>query len=232
MYPNKKVGLTKLQITIFMKKSPSHIHHHKRNSSVTSISATAARNPERIEKLQEFDKWRHEKTSLCFDMVISGIYVHSSHRNRGNFILECTGPSGHWLVEKSFEDFILFIKDLKEAFPVEAGTTGKLRILPKLPLRKCPKWILLKKEIRVWHLVQIERFMRVLLTCSPLVAKSRLMEEFMKSDMLNEIEEQEELSGKSVCISAPTIDSDVLRCHLTNLKCEEEEIFTSIEINS
>lgn len=223
-------------------KIPSYAlhNHHKRNSSVTSISATAAKNPEKIEKIQEFEKWRHEMTALCFDLVISSVNVHASHRNHGNFILECTAPSGHWMLEKSFEEFVSFQKKLFAAFPVEAGQTGKPRILPKVPLKKCPKWILLNKEIHAWHLVRIERFMRVLLTCTPLVAKSMLMNDFMKTGILNGQEEQKEAwNGKSLSISTPMTSATAFRCVLMEFDrrslCTEDDetklLLSSIIIN-
>ena len=57
----------------------SHHNHHRRNSSVTSLSASAAKNPEKIERLQAFDKWRAEQTDLSPNLFITEIYVHLSH---------------------------------------------------------------------------------------------------------------------------------------------------------
>ena len=211
----------------------SHHNHHRRNSSVTSLSASAAKNPEKIEKLQAFDKWRTEQTDLCPNLVITEVYVHLSHRKRGNFVIECMGPTGHWLIEKSLKEFRQFQNKLEMAFPVEAGATGKPRILPILLFPKCPKWLLTKKEIHCWYQYRIERFMRLLLACSQLVAKSRLIEEFLGKDgqMTAEEEEEEEMwSGKKVRISAPMSEKSVLRCMLghRNLKMIVEKDFISI----
>ena len=206
------------QITILRMKARdrhSHQQHHKRNSSVTSLSASAAKNSEKIERLQAFDKWRTIQTDLSLDLNINALYVHLSHRTAGNFVFECCGPSGHWMVEKSLKQLRKFEANLVLAFPVEAGSTGKHRILPKLPFTKCPKWLLLKKEIHCWYRYQIERFMRrLLLECSALVAKSRLLEEFLASDLLTTEEQIEEMSGKSIRIGAPMSGKSALRCYL------------------
>lgn len=189
--------------------------HHRRNSSVASLSASAARNPEKIERLQAFDKWRTEQTDLCPSLIINGIYVHLSHRKRDSFVIECSSVTGHWMIEKSFKQVDQFQKNLELAFPVEAGSTGKPRILPKLfVLPKCPKWLLLKKEICFWYRYQIEKFMRLLLECSVLISKSRLVEEFLGSDHLSAEEGEEEMSGKKMRISPPMSEKSVLRCHL------------------
>lgn len=190
-------------------------HHHRRNSSVTSLSASAAKNPEKIERLQAFDKWRTVQTDLSPDLRINALYVHLSHRTAGHFVIECCGPKGHWMIEKSLKQMRTFEANLVLAFPVEAGSTGRPRILPKLPFTKCPKWILLKKEIQSWYRYQIEQFMRLLLLkCSVLVTKSRLVEEFLGSDLLTVEEEMEEMSGKKIRIGTPMSDKSVLRCKL------------------
>lgn len=213
-------------------KHGNYCHHHKRNSSVASLSASAAKNPEKIEKLQAFDKWRNEQTDLRPDLVINAIYVHLSHRKRGNFVIECSSVTGHWMIEKSLLQLTQFQRNLELAFPVEAGLTGKPRILPKLyVLPKCPKWILLKKEICRWYRYQIEKFMRLLLECSILVAKSRLVEEFLGTDHLTAEEGEEEMSGLRMRISAPMSDKSVLRCHLGNfneLDIKENHLITVI----
>lgn len=198
-------------------KSQSHYHgqqHHRRNSSVTSLSASAAKNPEKIERLQAFDKWRNIQTDLSPGLIISALYVHLSHRNAGQFLIECCGPTGHWMIEKSLKQMRKFEANLVLAFPVEAGSTGKPRILPKLKFPKCPKWLLVKKEIHCWYRYQIERFMRLVLECSLLVSKSRLVEEFLGSDLLTVEEEMEEISGKKIRIGTPMSDKSVLRCKL------------------
>lgn len=191
-----------------------HSHHHRRNSSVTSLSASAAKYPEKIERLQAFDKWRNLQTDLNPGLMITAIYVHLSHLKSGHFVIECCSPSGHWMIEKSLKDLRVFQKNLDLAFPVEAGVTGKPRILPKLLFPKCPKWLLLKKEIFGWYRYRIEKFMRLVLECSLLIAKSRLVEEFLESGLLNSEEEMEELSGKKMRIGTPMSDKSVLRCEL------------------
>lgn len=201
----------------------SHHNHHRRNSSVTSLSASAAKNPEKIERLQAFDKWKQEQTDLSPNLVISEVHVHLSYRTRGNFVIECMGPSGHWLIEKSLKEFRQFQNKLEMAFPVEAGVTGKPKILPSLMFTKCPKWLLTKKEIHCWYRFRIERFMRLLLECSQLVAKSRLIEDFVEKEgqMTAEEEEEEEMwSGKKVRVSAPMSERSILRCTLGNVKNE------------
>lgn len=201
-------------------KSQSQYHnghgqqHHRRNSSVTSLSASAAKNPEKIERLQAFDKWRNMQTDLSPGLIITTLYVRLSHRTSGHFVIECCGPKGHWMIEKSLKQIRKFEANLVLAFPVEAGSTGKPRILPKLQLPKCPKWLLLKKEVHCWYRHQIERFMRLVLECSLLVSKSRLFEEFLDSDLLTTEEEMEEISGNKIRIGTPMSDKSVLRCKL------------------
>lgn len=213
--------------------SHHHSQHHRRNSSVTSLSASAAKYPEKIERLQAFDKWRHLQTDLNPGLMITTIYVHLSHRTSGHFVIECCSPSGHWMVEKSLKDLRMFQKNLDLAFPVEAGATGKPRILPKLLFPKCPKWLLLKKEIFGWYRYQIEKFMRLVLECSLLIAKSRLVEEFLESGLLNTEEEMEELSGKKMSIGTPMSVKNVLRCELgqVNLFESGESIVTVLYNN-
>ena len=204
----------------------SHHHnqqHHRRNSSVTSLSASAAKNPEKIERLQAFDKWRNMQTDLSPELMINALYVHLGHRTVGNFVIECCGPAGHWMVEKSLKNLRMFQNNLELAFPVEAGVTGKPRILPKLLFPKCPKWLLLKKEIHCWYRYQIERFMRLVLECSLLVAKSRLVEEFLGSDLLTAEEETEEMSGKKIRIGTPMGEKSVLRCKLGDILMNDNE---------
>ena len=204
----------------------SHHNHHRRNSSVTSLSASAAKNPEKIERLQAFDKWRAEQTDLSPNLFITEIYVHLSHRKRGNFVIECMGPAGHWLIEKNLKEFRQFQTKLELAFPVESGTTGKPRIIPNSIFLKCPNWLLTKKEIHGWYRFRIERFMRLVLDCSKLVAKSRLIEDFVgkEGQMTIEEEEEEEMwSGKKVRISAPMSERSVLRCTLGQRKLELPE---------
>lgn len=209
-----QITIFKRFIIFFMK---SHHNHHRRNSSVTSLSASAAKNPEKIERIQAFDKWRTEQTDLCMDLVISEVYVHLSHRKRGNFVFECMGPTGHWLIEKSLKEFCNFQRKIDLVFPVEAGATGKPRIIPIPIFTKCPKWLLTKKEVHCWYRERIERFMRLLLECSRLIAKSRLIEDFLGKEggMTAAEEEEEEMwSGKKVRISAPMSEKSVLRCTL------------------
>ena len=206
-----------------MKSHSFYNNHHRRNSSVSSLSASAARNPEKIERLQAFDKWRTQQTDLGpVKHIITSIYVHLSHRKRGMLVIECSSASGHWMIEKSLKQVSQFLTNLELAFPVEAGTTGKLRILPKLHIfPKCPKWILLNKEVCHWHRYQIEKFMRLLLDCSVLITKSRLVQEFLDSDHLSAEEGEEEMSGKKMNVSPPMSEKSVLRCHLGNFNLEK-----------
>lgn len=203
-------------------------HHHRKNSSVISLNASSSKNSEKIERLQAFDKWKLEKTIPSFSSKVNSVNVHFSHRNAGNYVLECTGPDGHWMVEKSLPDFAEFQKELKLAFPVEAGQTGKPKILPKLKFLKCPHWLLLNREIGCWYRNQIGQFMRSLLKCSLLVSKSRLVEEFLDSNHLTFEEEQEELSGMKLRISAPISSKNVLRCTLGHVDLKQDEKITSI----
>lgn len=213
--------------------SLSSTHHHRKSSSITSLSAIAARNPEKIERLQAFDKWKSDKTDLCPNLLISNVFLRSSHRKQGNFVVECFSPDGHWMIEKSLKNFADFQKNLALAFPVEAGITGKPKILPKILFINCPKWLLLKKEIHCWYKTQIERFMRSLLACSPLISKSRILEEFVKSDLLNEEEKEVEMNGKRINISAPIMENRCLRCKLEQFtpKIEKTEILMKISFN-
>ena len=206
-------------------------HHHRKSSSITSLSAAAARNPEKIQRLQAFDKWKSDQTDLCPNLLISNVFLRSSHRKKGNFVIECISPDGHWMIEKSLKQFSDFQKNLVLAFPVEAGVTGKPNILPKILFVKCPKWLLLKKEIHCWYKIQIERFMRSLLTCSVFVSKSRILEEFIKSDLLNEEEEEVEMNGKKICISAPLMKTQTtLCCQLEELPLKDEKSETLMKI--
>jgi hypothetical protein len=206
-------------------------HHHRRNSSVTSLSASAAKNPEKIEKLQAFDKWRTVQTDLSPDLMINALFVHLSHRSTGQFVIECCGPSGHWMLEKSLKQMRKFESNLILAFPVEAGLTGRPRILPKLRFPNCPKWLLLKKEIYFWYRYQIEQFMRrLLLECSIFVAKSRLVEEFLGTDLLTVEEEMEETDGTKFRIGTPMSDKSVLRCKLGVFDITEDDMSVIVTV--
>lgn len=186
---------------------------HRRSSSVISLSTSAVgHNPQKIEKIQSFDRWRQRQTDLCPDFLISGVYLHSHRLRKGNFVIECMGPVGHWMIEKSLKQLADFQKELDSAFPVESGRTGKIRILPTLPFPKCPNWLLLNKEIYKLYKQGIERFMQNILTRSVLIAKSRIVYDFFKSDLLSETDEEDEVAGGRFVVSAPMIQGFRLRC--------------------
>ena len=175
----------------------SHQNHHRKHSSITSISTNVAGNAGKIERFQAFNQWRFIQADVYHDFIVTGLLVHRGD-DKKSFILECTSPGRHWLSKKTLKQFKSFQRDLEKVFPVEAGSTGRPRVLPKLP-RFFPT-----------RQSQIEEFLSKLLTVSPLIARSRLIGDCLMEDCIEEADEAEVLHG--VHISAPLPFGDELKC--------------------
>lgn len=208
--------------SFFMRRA-SH-QHHRRNSSISSLSASAAGDPDKIQRQQALDRWCVDQADLCPDFSITAVRVHAGLRCGRWFVLECTSPDGHWMVEKSLPQLYRFQKELERVFPVEAGSTGKPRILPLLPWIQC-LGPLLKGGIYAWYMRRISCFMRHLLSVSILVAKSRVVGEFLKSDMVTEAQAlDDEGVACDVEISGPFVEGQKLACRVVSFVAREPSV--------
>lgn len=177
--------------------------HHRKHSSITSISASVAGNAGKIERLQAFNQWRIVQSDLCHDFIITGLLVHRVD-DRQSFILECTGPGRHWLSKKTLAQFRDFQTKLEKVFPVEAGRTGRLRILPSIPK------YLPKRLFYGYYHGKVTQLLNSLITVSPLIARSRVLGDFLMDDCMEDTDEAEILHG--VHISPPLSQEKVLKC--------------------
>jgi hypothetical protein len=184
-----------------------HHQHRRKKSSITSISTTVAGNVGKIERFQAFDQWRFIQADLYHDFIVTGFLVHRGEEAK-TFILECTSPGRHWLSKKTLKQFKTFQENLEKVFPVEAGSTGRPRVLPKLP-----RFFPTRQR-------QIERFLSALLTVSPLIARSRLIGDFLMEDCIEEADEAEVLHG--IHISAPIFTGDELKCRVVEYNLENK----------
>lgn len=186
-------------------------HHHRKSSSISSISPGVTGDSERIERFQAFNQWRFEQAELCMDFVVSGVIVHLGH-NFG-FIIECTSPSGHWLTKKTIDQVKAFQKRLEQVYPVEAGKTGRPRIIPKLPCWPVTQKILeLSPSLKRYYKRKLQKFMDQMLTRSLLIARSRVFEEFLRSNCVEVEESDEQNYVHGLYISSPKPKGNVLKC--------------------
>ncbi len=180
-------------------------HHHRKHSSITSISTKTAGNADKIERFQAFNQWRFIQADLYHDFIITGLLVHRGDK-KNTFILECTSPGRHWLSKKMLKHFKTFQEEIEKVFPVEAGKTGRPRVIPKLPYFLPTK------------LKHVKEFLDKLLTASPLIARSRLIADFLHEDCVEEADEAEILHG--IHISSPLPLGNELFCKSVEYRFE------------
>lgn len=178
--------------------------HHRKHSSIVSISTNVAGNADKIERYQAFNQWRFVQGDLYHDFIVTGMIVHLGD-SKESFILECTSPGRHWICKKTLAQFRDFQAKLEKVFPVEAGKTGRLRVIPKLPRRFIPVGLFSSYFHR-----KIETFLNDLITLSPLIARSRIFGDFLMDDFIEEMDEAEALHG--VHISLPVPQEKQLKC--------------------
>jgi len=202
-------------MNFFDMNNQKRTRHHRKRSSVASISASTAANSEKILEYQSLERRLQEHALPSKDFVVTDIIVHSTTALTV-FHLECFSPYGHWFTKKKNADFIEFEKLLKKVFPVESGHKGGKRITPKISIYCHLPEIIIKVE-RAYRNCKssIQHYLNGLLTCSPIISRSQLLSQFLKSDIV-ELDVQElSASFTKISISSPWIDAPKMYCEIT-----------------
>lgn len=126
---------------------------------------------EKIERIQEMDRWRAEMT-VTVPIELCQVTVQSAEGHR--FTAEIESSSTRWTTTFDYEGLEHFAKSLDRAFPIEAGKGAK-RILPKLRVESS---ILRKRRV---SLVAAQAYFNELLETPTYIKQSKLTIDFLLS---------------------------------------------------